>query len=159
MPITYDSIATTTLGSNQTSITFSGISSSYTDLVFIAVAKFSANPSYSGIIFNSDSGGNYGSTFFRSTGSSASSGRNTNAGQISSGSYSANAILDEFNIFSYKNTTTFKTVVYKTSQDNDTLTRVGTWRNTSAITSITYQIDTGNILSGSTFTLYGIKAA
>jgi hypothetical protein len=159
MPATYDSLATTTLGSNQSSVTFSSISGAYTDLVLIAVAKFSANPSYSGIIFNSDSGSNYSSTFMRSTGSAASSGANTNAGQISSGSYSSEYLLDEFNILDYSNTTTYKTVFYKTNQNNDMITRIGMWRNTNAITSVTYQIDTGNILAGSTFTLYGIKAA
>ena len=159
MAMTYEPIATTTLSSNQTSVSFSSISGSYTDLVLVAVPKFSANPSYAGIIFNSDSGSNYSSTFVRGNGSTASSGRNTSAGQISSASYSANYIVDIFNILNYSNTTTYKTVLYRTSQDNDVLARVGLWRNTSAITSITYQIDTGNILSGSTFTLYGIKAA
>ena len=159
MPMTYEPIATTTLSTAATSVTFSGISGSFTDLVLVAVAKFSANPSYAGIIFNSDSGTNYSSTFVRGNGSTASSGRNTSAGQISSASYSANYIVDTFNIQNYSNTTTYKTAIYRTSQDNDVLARVGLWRSTAAITSITYQIDTGNIQSGSTFTLYGIKAA
>jgi len=159
LPSTMTPIATNTLVSNSANLTFSNIPQTYTDLVLVGVAKFSANPSYSGIIFNGDSGTNYSSTFVRGNGTSASSGRNTTAGQISSGSYSANFIIDNFNIQNYSNATTYKTVLYRTSQDNDVLARVGLWRNTAAITSITYQIDTGNILAGSSFTLYGVKAA
>lgn len=159
MAVTYESLASTTLGSAQSSVTFSGISGIYTDLILIAQAKFTANPSYSGIVFNNDSGSNYSSTFLRSTGSAASSGTNTNAGQISSGSYSTNFTLDIFNIQNYSNSTVYKCVLYKTNQNNDVLLRTGTWRNTAAITSVKYQIDSGNLDVGSTFTLYGVKAA
>jgi len=157
--LTYDSIATTTLSSNQTSVTFNSISGSYTDLVLVVSAKFSANPSYSGIIFNGDSGSNYSSVFMRGNGSAASAGSNVNAGQISSGSYSSDFTSEMFHINSYSITTNYKTVLYRANQINDTFGRAGMWRSNSAITSITYQIDTGNILAGSIFTLYGITAA
>jgi hypothetical protein len=40
-----------------------------------------------------------------------------------------------------------------------TVAEVGLWRNTSAITEIDLKFVTGNLVAGSTFTLYGIKAA
>jgi hypothetical protein len=60
----------------------------------------------------------------------------------------------------YSNATTYKTALARTSEDGVAAAYVGLWRSTSAITSIT--IDKGssdNFASGSTFTLYGIKAA
>ena len=37
--------------------------------------------------------------------------------------------------------------------------RVGLWRNTNAITSVSFKANGTTWKSGSTFTLYGIKAA
>jgi len=159
MPTTYEPIATTTLGSAQSSVTFSGIAGTYTDLVLVAQVKYTANPSYAGIRFNSDSGTNYSNTQIRGNGSSASSGRNTNAGQITGGSYTTGFTLDIFNIMNYSNSTTYKTVLRRGNQSDDVAATVGLWRNTNAITSVSYIIDTGNLDTGSTFTLYGIKAA
>ncbi len=59
----------------------------------------------------------------------------------------------------YSNTTTYKTVLSRCSNPTGgTLAVAGLWRSTAAITSITLTPTAGNWLSGSTFTLYGIKA-
>jgi hypothetical protein len=66
----------------------------------------------------------------------------------------------------YSNSTTYKTMLGRQGTASSTAggasLTVSLWRNTSAITSIQLQLDFGSSnrwYTGSTFTLYGIKAA
>lgn len=168
MPKTYEPIATTTLGSSQTTVTFSSVSGSYTDLVL--VASFSlANSVYQPILrFNSDTGSNYSATALSGNGSSAVSSRHTNQNGIyvnpgaGTGSTLAQPLIWICNIMNYANTTTYKTAVNRfNNAGNIVNAEVGLWRNTAAITtvSLTAESGSGDFQSGSTFTLYGILAA
>jgi hypothetical protein len=167
MTATYEVIATTTLGSAQASVTFSTISGSYTDLVLVANWGVSVNGDGTIIRFNSDTGNNYSDTELYGTGSSAASQRRSNASFIDitraiagdGTNIYTNAII---NIQNYSNTTTYKTALLRSNLATGTYAGVaalvGLWRSTSAITSITILPASNNLLSGSTFTLYGIKA-
>jgi hypothetical protein len=66
-------------------------------------------------------------------------------------------------IMNYSNATTNKTVIARQNTGGSAsgaAAHVGLWRNTAAITAITIICYNGiNFVSGSTFTLYGIKAA
>lgn len=170
MPATYEPIATQTLGSATATVTFSSIPGTYTDLVLVVNLQSSYNlDSGNGarLRFNGDAGNNYSNTNLRGNGSTASSYRASNIDYIqigllpSSGGGTAAGTLGVgiANIQNYTNTTTFKTVLGRTNSTSSVVeASAGLWRSTSAITSITYFGD-GNILAGSTFTLYGIKAA
>jgi hypothetical protein len=162
---TYSTIATTTLGSNVASYTFSSIPSTYTDLVLISFSKTTITGDNLFLEFNSDTGNNYSSTYLYGNGSSASSGRGSNQSTLLVGTAdSAQFITIIANIMNYSNTTTFKSVLSRT---NDTAglypavgARAGLWRSTSAINSIKiYVPNGGNLATNSTFTLYGIAAA
>jgi hypothetical protein len=61
----------------------------------------------------------------------------------------------------YSNTTTYKTVLLRSNNASAiTVATVGLWRSTSAINTIKIYADGAAVFSvGSTFTLYGIKAA
>jgi hypothetical protein len=165
MPVTYESIATTTLGSAAASVTFSSIPATYTDLVIVINAGASSNEDI-GMRFNSDSGNNYSSTVLAGNGSTTSSGRISNASNIGltsnafmTTSLNQNTIVSVMN---YSNTTTNKTALSRANNSaNGVDAIVGLWRNTAAINTILlYGRNSGhNFLSGSTFTLYGIKAA
>jgi hypothetical protein len=167
MPSTYEPIATTTLGSAQATVTFSSIPQTYTDLVLITNTKNSSGSSVSitprignGTV---DSGSNYSVTFLYGTGSAAASERYSNQtwGYIArtNSTEAGNGITHFMN---YSNTTTNKTFI---SRGNDagalTIALVNLWRSTSAINIITLSsAENGvNFAAGSTFTLYGIKAA
>ena len=166
---TYESIATTTLGSAQATVTFSSISGSYTDLILVCVARSAtaaANDTYL-MTFNGDSSTLYSRTRLLATGSTASSARRTTAPNIDfeglSGNNAAsgtfmNAIVQLQN---YSNTTTNKTsLIRQNDANNFVVVTVGLYRSSSAITSITLNTSSGaNFMAGSTFTLYGIKAA
>jgi hypothetical protein len=169
MPSTYEPIATQTLGSNAATVTFSSIPSTYTDLVLVtqpAATSFGENV---GLRFNSDTGTNYSSTCLSGDGSSASSSRTTSFSYINvanligtTGTLGGMTTISQ--IMNYSNSTTYKTVLNRTGQNGGTFNGVeaivGLWRNTAAITSIIVrQTGSANFITGSTFTLYGIKSA
>lgn len=168
MPITYTPIATTTLGSATGTVTFSSISGTYTDLVLVASITTANDGTALQFRFNSDSGSNYSNTFLEGSGSSATSSRQSNQTDIqisfNVGNNSTNPSASIVSFMNYSNSTTNKTLLARWDSATGgtypgTAAAVGLWRNTAAITSIEVFLGSGNINSGSTFTLYGIKAA
>ena len=161
---TYTTLAETTLGSAQASVTFSSISGSYTDLVLVVNCAISSGTGNSKLQFNSDTGTNYSQTSVEGTGSSAVSGRYSTQSQIYlEGSGFLNTTFQNvkiINIQNYANTTTNKTVLVRNGGAGAGVDAiVGLWRSTSAITSLTITTTASTFVSGSTFTLYGIAAA
>lgn len=161
MPATYEPIATQTLGSAAATVTFSSIPSTYTDLVIVANYANSGGQSDTYLRFNSDSGNNYSKTQMFGTGSAAGSNNQANFSSFTGFGYIGTTIGNSVcSIMNYSNSTTNKTVI---SRSNDTaglvMANVGLWRNTSAITSIIIGFANNNFIAGSTFTIYGIKAA
>ena len=161
MPSTYTPIATTTLGSAQSSVTFSSFAG-YTDLYIVVNSTAAGNQNIL-LRFNSDTGTNY--SYTRMTGAaSASSGRESSIDAINlyNSSASLNGVMATtiVQVQNYANTTTFKTVLSRSNGGaNETNAQVSLYRSTSAITSLTFSIFTTNFSTGSTFTLYGIQAA
>jgi hypothetical protein len=163
--LTYTPIYTTTLGSAQSSVSFSSFGG-YTDLILVANFATSLNLAYGTYIqINGDGGSNYSVTTLKGNSSSATSTRQSSTTGIrfmlpssTSSSFSNMVIL---NFMNYTNSTTFKTVLARNNNANAvTEASVGLWRNTNAITSFIYGGDGGqDFSSGSTFTLYGILAA
>lgn len=160
MASTYTPIATTTLGSAAASVTFSSIAG-YTDLILI----YNGTPTGSAQSYlrvNGDTGSNYSDTYIYGDGTSTGSGRNANqtlmyCGYI--GASGANAMLT-VHLQNYANSTTYKTFLSRGSLASAEVgAHVGLWRNTAAITSVTFGVTSNNFNTGSTFTLYGIKAA
>jgi hypothetical protein len=169
MPSTYEPIATTTLGSDTTTVTFSSIPQTYTDLVLIANAQSTqTGSSINGLrgTFNSDTASNYSATYLYGDGSAAGSIIESNLPIAQLGSMTQTSAtyqsINIIHIMNYSNTTTYKTFLVRAdSASVDVEARVGLWRSTSAITQISLARGTSpNIIkAGSTFTLYGIKAA
>jgi hypothetical protein len=162
MPSTYQPIATTTISSSVASYTFSSIPSTYTDLVLI-VSNLDSGGGRTRLRLNGDTGTNYSRTNLSGNGSSAASYRGSSENQIDmsviSGTSSTDPAALIININNYANTSINKTVLSRYSLGNGaTELTVGLWRNTSAVTSVTY-FTQGNLLSGTTLSLYGIKAA
>ena len=164
---TYTPIASQTLGSAAASVTFSSIPQGYTDLVLV-MNLGAATSDFVQIVLNSDTANTlYSGTYLLGDGSSASSGRYTSGnsstvywiGGSSGTGTSANSLVARYNFQNYSNSTTFKTVLARADNAGSTASAmVGLWRNTAAITSIRIQIVGGqNIVSGSTFSIYGIQ--
>jgi hypothetical protein len=158
MTVTYEKIATTILGSAQATVTFSSITGTYTDLVLISNAKATAGENGFAGTLNGDGGSSYSTTYLYGTGSTASSvrasGSSMNIARTDSTAFWAGIT----SFMNYSNTTTYKTVLTRGNSGSIVTVNVGLWRSTAAITSITLGCATGDFVTGSTFTLYGIKA-
>lgn len=167
MANTYTAIATQTLGSTATSVTFSSISGAYTDLVLVCSIKPSDTTGPSVLArFNSDTGNNYSCTVLYGNGTSALSSRRsaTNYFRIFDEGLSTTATTTITttitSIMNYANTTTYKTGISRGNTSDKTVEAcVSLWRNTAAITSVEVLVAAGGFASGSTFSLYGILAA
>jgi len=166
---TYTQIASTTLGSAASSVTFSSIAGTYTDLVLVMSLGASTNADNVLIQFNGDTAGNYSSTELSGNGTTAASTRASNQTAINltnriGTTTTLSGLVIICNVMNYANATTYKTALSRASQAGDTYpgvsADVGLWRNTAAITSILIkQSGTPNFITGSTFNLYGIAAA
>lgn len=168
MPTTYTPIQSQTVSTPVSSVTFSSIPQTYTDLVL--VSNTFSGFSGLGMRFNGDSASNYSYANMTGNGTLAKmfrSGSTTDI-QYNGWDYAAGSTtipcITRMNIFNYKNTSTYKYTLMTASDGNsagnfDTEFFTGTWRNTAAITSITIYVSAVNFSTGSIFTLYGIKAA
>lgn len=153
---TYSLIESQTLGSATATVTFSSIPATFTDLVLI-IKTPTISDNYN-LRFNGDTGTNYSYTYIAGNGTSASSGRSSNNTVIGLTYTGAGAPMTRLQIQDYANTTTYKTALIRQDDAaNATMTTVGLWRSTAAISSITI-VSPSTIPSGSTFKLYGIQA-
>ena len=167
VPSSYESIATSTLGSSSSFVEFLSIPSTYTHLQ-IRVTSLSDNATVNiNLQVNSDTGTNYTWHELYGDGSAAGAGAGatqtfikTGYTQSTTASYTGAAIID---ILDYKDTNKYKTVRTLAGSDANgsgyAMLRSGVWRNTRAITSIKLTNQLGNFKQYSSFALYGIKGA
>lgn len=164
MAITYEPIATTTLSSSSPTITFSSISSAYTDLRLVLVAKGTAASDVN-MVFNS-SGSACSWTQLAGSGTASSAGRITSSAGRAYITLNFNVLSTSLpymytvDILSY-NEAVFKTALVTFQEDANGSgyvgSKAGLWRDTSAITSIT--LNGTDFAIGTTATLYGILKA
>jgi hypothetical protein len=113
---------------------------------------------------NSDTGSNYSSTFLYGNGTSALSAR-VSSNTYGYANYGSAVFTSTFNVqivqfMNYSNTTTNKTFLARGNEAaSGTDAIVNLWRSTTAISTIKVYPSAQNWATGSTFTLYGIKAA
>ena len=163
MPSTYEPIATTTLGTAASDITFSSIPATYTDLKIVITGTSSASE-YVAVQFNADTGTNYSRTALFGDGSTVTSNRTTSGNYVRDDALftnNTNVAMTSFDVFSYAGSTN-KTLLMQGSGDKNgsgIVSRiVGLWRSTSAITSIKlFGAFGANFNTGTTATLYGVK--
>ena len=157
---TYVPIASYTLGSNSSNfVVFSSIPQTYTDLILVQ------NIAVSGAVspffrLNGDTGSNYSDTGMYGSGSTLGSGRHSSLSGALYGYFSTQGIAVS-HFLNYTNTNTYKTILTRSGDTNYEMDfTANLWQSTAAINSITCYISTSiTYTAGSTFALYGIKAA
>ena len=170
MAYTYEPISTTTLGGAQSSVTFSSIPGTYTDLVLIAMVQHTNNSGDQLRVGNGsiDTGSNYSDTYLSGPDNYAAvqAGRISGATSIDVAAKYYSAPTSGYfvplmiNFMNYTSTAMYKTIIARYNDINETNANVGLWRSTSAINTIQLFPGSGiNYSTGCTFTLYGIKGA
>lgn len=163
MPGTYEPVATTTLGSSASSYTFTSIPLTYTDLVLVINGGLVGNGQFRIQVGNGsiDTGSNYSGTQIYGYASTVGGGQEVNATNPYLGVASTTNSTRTVQFMNYSNTTTFKSWLLKSGDMGNSQydTQVNLWRSTSAINQIRITGLSNNIASGTSLTLYGIKAA
>ena len=170
---TYELIETQILGSNQASVTFSSLgtyASTYKHLQIRATGKGSGNSfeeTNVNLRFNGDTGSNYSAHFMNGLGSGITTGYGASQTFMNIGKFAdsgvATAIFGAIviDILDSYSTTKYKTVrslygKYSSASYPRVGLYSGSWMNTNSLTSIEVLPD-GNFVTGSRFSLYGIK--
>lgn len=169
MANTYTLIASTTLGSTATSVTFSSLPTSYTDLIIRCTARSErAVVGESIYIYFNNSTTSSSVTRMTGNGSTANSTSFGDENRIIYGATGSSATSDTFGsaeiyIPNYNGSKKKCAGAFGVSETNATAASMGAsaslWANTSAITDIKIELDSAaaNIVAGSSFFLYGIK--
>jgi hypothetical protein len=152
---TYTPLATVTLGSAASSVTFSSIPATYRDLIIVYVATGT-----SGVIVRAALNGSTadGSTVFMGGDGTTFSGTDSTIaiGTIDGVGNSINIVQ----FMDYTATDKHKTILSRSdrSAGSVTLAFASRWAQTTAINSISVQPTAGTMASGGIFSLYGIVA-
>lgn len=170
MPITYNLIASNTLSTTATVVTFSSIPGTYTDLL----VKYSMRTDTAGadgaqvrLTFNGNAT-NYSNVRLQGNGAAVSTTYVSGAAyfEVEAGSPSAGNTANTFNsteiyIPNYTVATNKSLGAFEVGENNSTTAymsvRAALWQNTGAITSIALTANGGNFVANSSFWLYGIK--
>jgi hypothetical protein len=160
MPSTYEKIATNTLGSSASTVTFSSISSNYTDLVLVMNGTMTGS-AIKYVYFNGDTGSNYSiTTMIGVVGNSGLATDRYPFPYIDVYNSASNNYMNIVKIMNYSNSTTYKTFLARQDAPSTSMEQIaGVWRSTAAITSVRVDTSSNAFATGTTFTLYGIKAA
>lgn len=152
---TYIPLATSTLSSSSSSITFSSIPSTYRDLFLVFSGSLSGNNGMN-VRFNGDNGSTYTRVVMGGNGSSTFGGSSSTSDFMEAGTIVSTSIL---HIIDYSATDKFKSVIGRNGPSNNIVVSVaGTWQNTAAINSITVSPVNQTMLAGCSISLYGIGA-
>jgi hypothetical protein len=166
---TYVPLATTTLASPQTSVTFTSIPTGYNDLCIITNT---ATGTSSGSVCirvgsggSTDSGNNYSGVYTYGNGYTSATGvqKTTSIALMVAGGWQYGWTtgvwgMCETHIFQYANTSMNKTSITKNGFGGTFVERAGqTWKSTAAIDTITiFNNAGGTLIAGTTISIYGI---
>jgi hypothetical protein len=157
---TYTALATVTLGSSASSVTFSSIPATYRDLILVSKPIATSGAIESALRFNSDSGTNYSVAVMFGTGSTTGSFGGAGSTYVSL----VDAITSGNNIsiaqvMDYSATNKHKTILLRRDFPGEaTAASAGRWANTVAITTVSITALSSTYAAGSTFNLYGVIA-
>lgn len=167
----FEAIASTTLGSNATTVTFSSIPATYEHLQVRVFARLTWNTTQTNmnLVINSDSASNYVTHNLYGNGGSVTASGVINytfwpiekfPGLAATSNVFGCAVID---ILDYATSNKFKTIRGISGVDRNGGGEVhlssGLWRSTAAVTSLQFGVSSDQLAAGSVFSLYGLRSA
>jgi hypothetical protein len=153
---TYTALATVTLTSTASSVTFSNIPATYRDLILTVNGAVSSGQNLLFYFNNDTTAANYFRVTMDGDGSTTASGSANNA--QSTTMYSTPTVLT-FQVMDYSATDKHKTSLNRIGAAGSLAGAVAArWANTAAVTSVRLQTQSGTFNSGNTFNLFGVIA-
>lgn len=160
---TYTALATITLSSSTSTVTFSSIPATYRDLVLVVQHKVTGGGE-TDVQFNADTGNNYTTVTMRAGAAASTFSASYTANGIKpqnsvGGSTTANDFF-QLDIMDYSATDKHKTSLLRSGNGSTSFVQnhAVRWANTAAITSVKCTAAGTSYASGSTFSLFGIVA-
>jgi hypothetical protein len=154
---TYTPLATVTLGSSASSVTFSSIPATYRDLVIVVAGTTSTSVGLY-IRLNGDTGANYTAVYAYGTGSSVVSATDIVINGLYIANFTnANQSVSISHLMDYSATDKHKTLIGRPNQPSGLVVmNAARWANTSAVTSVQVLPASGTMSTGLTISMYGI---
>jgi hypothetical protein len=155
---TYTPLATVTLTSSASSVTFSNIPATYRDLIVVSSPITTNNNTDFLLRLNSDGGSNY---FHVTMEGPIASGAGTRTGLLSGFKITGSSITTSITqIMDYSATDKHKTALNRWNDGAGSYVwaLATRWANTNAVNTISAVLASGSFSSGSTFSLYGVIA-
>jgi hypothetical protein len=162
----------TTITPTASSFSFTSIPATYTHLQIRATVRSNYSSTNMGftVTFNGDTAANYSYHNLRGANSAISSGATASASNYSGLSNPAGMAAANYfsgfvwDILDYANTNKYKTSrilngFVTASNSNQITLDSSSWRSTAAINQITFNVVVGSVVTGTRFSLYGIKGA
>jgi uncharacterized protein YraI len=156
---TYDLLASTTLATATSSVTFSSIDQSYGDLILVINFTAGSGSLFASVEVNSDTGTNYPFVKMVGNGSSATSVASMTEYFSMTPGVSAfeQSFLGILQIMDYSATDKHKSGLIRTALSGEaTIAVAQRWANTNAINQLRVFTFSGPYPVGSTFNLYGV---
>jgi hypothetical protein len=165
---TYTPLATVTLGTAVSSVTFSSIPATYRDLILVSQVRSTRAATDDDLYlqFNNDTGNNYSWVRMAGNGSTtaSSSGTGVNYMRVGNDITAANSTANVFANVVAQIQDASATDKHKTGLSRSDNSLVATyalahrWANTNAITTVKVYCAVGSLAAGSTLNLYGVIA-
>ena len=156
---TYTALATVTLGSSASSVTFSSIPATYRDLILVTDIIPTSTLNRIRLRFNGDTGSNFSWVNAGGNGSATFSSSETTdhilIGFLGGGFRS----MITTQVMDYSATDKHTAVLSRDSTAGEGVQmRAGRWANTAAVTSVNLTTEASSFASGTTLSLYGVIA-
>ena len=155
---TYTPLATVTLGTAASSVTFSSIPATYRDLILVVRPIGVSTTNQTGLRFNGDTGTNYPTVLMFGNGSTTGSFTSNDSYIDIKGGFTSGIGVGIAQIMDYSASDKHKTVLIRKDEPASTAARAGRWANTAVVTSLSLTGFGSNLDVGSRFDLYGVIA-
>ena len=149
-------LATITLGSAASSVTFGSIPATYRDLRLIMTLARTTGTDDTLVQINGDTGANYYRVNMYGTGSSTGSGSSADTGAVAVNYGDTSAQMITLDLMDYSAVDKHKSGLVRSSSGSLVLAYAVRWASTSAITSLVVSVRGASIAAGSVLSLYGV---